>query len=150
MNDGDARLTWSSDHSFKRRLAWEGSGSRGPLKLIAPDSDHPNILVAITVYCRILTASDFLIRTIQMTALLTILTCYESSIGDLHSVMNFILGLQTAQNRDCAFDGRFINSNWLESPFECRVSSDGFAVLVRCGSSRFKCRILMVSEALQV
>lgn len=36
MNDGDARLTWSSDHSFKGRLAWEGGGGRGPLKLIAP------------------------------------------------------------------------------------------------------------------
>ena len=147
MNDGDARLTWSSDHSFKGRLAWEGGGGRGPLKLIAPDSDHPHILVAIGGSSP---PSDFLIRTIQTTALPTILTRYESSIRDLHSVMDFIFRLQTAQNRDRAFDGRFINSNWLEPPFECRVSSDGFAVLVRCGSSRFKCRIFMVSEALQV
>ena len=55
-------------------------------------------------------------------------------------MMNFILRLQPAQDRDCALDGRFINGNRLESPFKCRIFSDGFAVLISCGTSRFRMR----------
>lgn len=53
-------------------------------------------------------------------------------------MVNFILGFQTAQNRNRAFDGRFIDGNRLEPPLECRVFSDGFAVLVRCETSRYE------------
>jgi hypothetical protein len=55
-------------------------------------------------------------------------------------MMNFILRLQPAQDRDCALDGRFINGNRLESSFKCRIFSDGFAVLVSCGTSRSRMR----------
>ena len=67
-------------------------------------------------------------------------TRYESCIRDLHAMMHFILRLQSTQNRDCALDGWFIYGNWLESPFERRVFSDGFAVLVGCDTSGLKTR----------
>ena len=69
----------------------------------------------------------------------TTLTGYESRVRDFRSMMDFILRLQTTQNRDRVFNGGFFNGNWLESPLERGVFSDSFAVLIRCRTPSFKC-----------
>ena len=80
-------------------------------------------------------------------------TSYESCIRDLHSMMDLILRLQTTENRDRAFNGGLVDGYRLEPPFERGVFSNGFAVLVRCWTPRFKrgmVGIFMMSEGLRV
>ena len=52
---------------------------------------------------------------------------------DAHAVMHFVAFLQSAQNCDRVFHGRFIHHDRLETPLQRRVFLDVFAVLIERG-----------------
>lgn len=78
-------------------------------------------------------------------------TSYESCIRDLHAMMDFVLRLQTTENRDRAFDCGLVDGHRLEPPFERGVFSNRFAVLVRCRTfKQGMVGVLVTSEGLRV
>ena len=57
-------------------------------------------------------------------------SCDNGRIGNLHTVMGFILFLQAAQNSDGIFNRRLIDKHFLEAAFKRSVLFDVLAVFV--------------------
>ena len=59
--------------------------------------------------------------------------CNQSLVLNFHAMEHFIPFFQTTQNRNGIFDRRFIDHNWLESPFQCRIFFNILPIFVQGG-----------------
>ena len=54
----------------------------------------------------------------------------DGRIRDLHTVVNLVALLETAEDRNRVLDGRFVDEHLLETPLERRILLDVLAILV--------------------
>ena len=57
----------------------------------------------------------------------------QNTVGDLNSVIGFIVGGQTLENFDGILNGRFVHRHRLEAALQCAVLFDGFPIFVESG-----------------
>ena len=85
--------------------------------------------------CRLIDQIDGLVgqEAVGDVAIREVGSCHERAIGDMHTVEDLVLLLQTTQDRNGVLDGRFAHHNGLETTGERRVLLDVLAVFVERG-----------------
>ncbi len=69
-------------------------------------------------------------ETVRDVAFAELRRCHDRRIGDAHAVMQLVLFLDAAQDRDRVLDARLVHEDGLEAPLEGRVLLDIFLVFV--------------------